>query len=46
MQDKNIRPYKTIYDFEKYTLLNFGEAELTKLLVNSFLTFKNLFFQI
>ena len=31
--------YKTIYDFEKYTLLNFGEAELTKLLV-TFLTLK------
>ena len=35
--------YKTIYDFEKYTLLNFGEAELTKLLVNSFLTLKSHF---
>ena len=32
--------YKTIYDFDKYAILNFKEAEVAKLLVNSYLTLK------
>jgi len=37
---KILELYNTIYDFDKYTILKFEEAEITKLLVNSYLTLK------
>ena len=32
--------YNSIYNYDKYEILNFKEAEMTKLLVNSYLTLK------
>ncbi len=37
---KILELYGTIYNFDKYAILNFEEAEITKLLVNSYLTLK------